>query len=102
MQTRITVQIPLQKTGGVPTKEIKQKPSSKQPRTADAARISRAAIKQVWLQDKKKARRLPEQPGQQNSTYAEFNLLEEQVERTAGDAVVQTGEAALHGGRKLA
>ena len=102
MQTRITVQIPLQKTGGVPTKEIKQKPSSKQPRTAEAVHIPKAAMKQVWLQDKKKAHSLPEQPGQQNSTYAEFNLLEEQVERTAGDAVVQTGEAALHGGRKLA
>ncbi len=59
-------------------------------------------MKQVWLQGKEKAHRLPDQPDQQNSTYNEFNRLEEQVERTAGDAVVQTGEAALHGGRKLA
>ena len=59
-------------------------------------------MKQVWLQGKEKAHRLPDQPDQQNSTYNEFNRLEEQVERTDGDAVVQTGEAALHGGRKLA
>lgn len=59
-------------------------------------------MKQVWLQGKEKARRLPEQTDQQNSPYAESNRLEEQVERTAGDTVVQTGEAALHGGRKLA
>ena len=59
-------------------------------------------MKQVWLQGKEKARGLPEQSDQQNSTYNESNRQEEQVERTAGDAVVQTGEAALHGGRKLA
>lgn len=59
-------------------------------------------MKQVWLQGKEKAHRLPDQPDQQNSTYNEFNRLKEQVERTAGDAVVQTGEAALRGGRKLA
>lgn len=88
--------------GGVSTKEIKQKPSSKQPRTADVVRIPKAATKQVWLHGKEKARRLPEQSDQQNSPYAESNRLEEQAERTAGDAVVQTGEAALHGGRKLA
>ena len=59
-------------------------------------------MKQIWLQGKEKARRLPEQPDRQNSTYNESNRLKEQVERTAGDAVVQTGEAALRGGRKLA
>lgn len=36
--------------GGVPTKEIKQKPSSKPSRTAEAVRIPKAAMKQVWLQ----------------------------------------------------
>lgn len=59
-------------------------------------------MKQVWLHGNEKARRLPEQSDQQNSPYAESNRLEEQVERTAGDAVVPAGEAALHGGRKLA
>ena len=94
--------LPLQKTGGLPTKEIKQKPYSKQPRTAEAARIPKAAMKQVWLQGKEKARRLPEQPDQQNSPYAASYQTEEQVERTTGDSIVRTGAAALHGGQMLA
>ena len=94
--------LPLQKTGGLPTKEIKQKPYSKQPRTAEAARIPKAAMKQVWLQVKEKARRLPEQPDQQNSPYAASYQTEEQVERTTGDSIVRTGAAALHGGQMLA
>lgn len=59
-------------------------------------------MKQVWLQGKEKARRLPEQPDQQNSPYAASYQTEEQVERTTGDSIVQTGDAALHGGQMLA
>ena len=59
-------------------------------------------MKQVWLQGKEKACRLPEQSDQQNSPYAASCQTEEQVERTVGDAVVQTGAAALHGGQMLA
>ena len=94
--------LPLQKTGDFPTKEIKQKPSSKQPRTAEAVRIPKADMKQVWLKGKEKARRLPERSDQQNSPYAASYQTEEQVERTTGDSIVQTGDAALHGGQMLA
>ena len=59
-------------------------------------------MKQVWLQGKEKARRLPEQSDQQNSPYDASYQTEEQVERTVGDAVVQTGASALHGGQMLA
>ena len=59
-------------------------------------------MKQVWLQGKEKARRLPEQSDQQNSPYAASYQTEEQVERTTGDSIVQTGDAALHGGQMLA
>lgn len=59
-------------------------------------------MKQVWLQGKEKARRLPEQSDQQNSPYAASYQTEEQVERTTGELIVQTGDAALHGGQMLA
>ena len=59
-------------------------------------------MKQVWLQGKEKARRLPEQPDQQNSPYAASYQTEEQVERTTGELIAQTGDTALHGGQMLA
>ena len=59
-------------------------------------------MKQVWLQGKEKACRLPEQSDQQNSPYAASYQTEEQVERTTGELIAQTGDAALHGGQMLA
>lgn len=85
-------------------KEIKQKPTERKPKTADAARVPKAAMKAAWLQAREAVHTGEKQAagGGQESGYSDAADTGGKGADTVVNAGVQTAELTYRAGRKLA